>query len=98
VGRGGSDASSRGVRWISSKLAVSVSIYTDERAQGTYSFPIFIPSTVTLFYVKMSNSASEPIDLDVTNASTASKRPQWKYQEYTTGSCVLQDPGNLFHW
>ena len=25
----------------------------------------------------MSNSASEPIDLDVTDASTASKRPQW---------------------
>ena len=63
----------------------------------------------------MSNSASEPIDLDVTDASTASKRPQWtlrklamkklmpkaakdQYQEYTTGSRVLQDPGNLFHW
>jgi hypothetical protein len=25
----------------------------------------------------MSNSASEPIDLDVADASTASKRPQW---------------------
>jgi hypothetical protein len=46
----------------------------------------------------MSNSASEPIDLDVTDASTTSERPQWKYQEYTTGSRVLQDPGNLFHW
>ena len=21
-----------------------------------------------------------------------------QYQEYTTGSRVLQDPGNLFHW
>ena len=34
MGRGGSDAfyaSSRGVRWVS-----SVSIYTDERAQGRY--------------------------------------------------------------
>jgi hypothetical protein len=32
---------------------------------------------VTLFGAKMSNSASEPIDLDVADASTASKRPQW---------------------
>jgi hypothetical protein len=40
----------------------------------------------------MSNSAFEPIDLDVTDASTASKRRQW------TLLPVLQDPGNLFHW
>ena len=32
---------------------------------------------MTLFGAKMSNSTSEPIDLDVTDASTASKRPQW---------------------
>jgi hypothetical protein len=58
------------VRWISSRLAA------DCLHLVTYSFPIFIPSTVTLFGVKMSNSASEPIDLDMNDASTASKRPQ----------------------
>jgi hypothetical protein len=50
---------------------------TDDRPQGTYSFLIFIPSTVTLFGAKMSNFASEPIDIDVTDAFTASKRLQW---------------------
>ena len=56
------------------------------RAQRTYSFPIFIPSTVTLFGAKMSNSASEPIDLNVTDASTASKRPQWTLPPLSTRS------------
>ena len=54
-----------------------MSPFTPMRAQGTYSFPTFIPSTVTLIGAKMNNSASEPIDLDVDDASTASKRPQW---------------------
>ena len=44
------------------------------------------PSTVTLFGAKMSNSASEPIDLDVTDASTASKRPQWTLPPLSTRS------------
>src|SRR2546421_3615118 len=44
------------------------------------------PSTVTLFGAKMNNSASEPIDLDVTDASTASKRPQWILPPLSTRS------------
>ena len=41
---------------------------------------------MTLFGAKMSKIASEPIDLDVTDAPTASKRPQWTLPPLSTRS------------